>query len=198
MDLTEKWVFATHNQNKLKEVQAILGSTKISLVSLDALNFHEEIEETGETLEENACIKSRHIKALTDLPVFSDDTGLEVFALDMAPGVYSARYAGPEKDSSRNMDKLLNALQGKPDRRARFRTVIALCLEGEEYLFEGIVNGRISNEKAGTGGFGYDPVFIPEGYDRSFAELPSETKNLISHRFRAVEAMRRFVEMRKK
>jgi XTP/dITP diphosphohydrolase len=187
-------VFATHNKHKLEEVQAILSDTEFNIIGLDDIGFHTEIEETGALLEDNALIKSRAVSAYTELPVFSDDTGLEVFALDMAPGVYTARFAGSSKDAHANMDKLLDLLKDKNDRRARFRTAVALILEGREYLFEGIVEGRIALEKSGVGGFGYDPVFIPEDYDRTFAELSAEQKNTISHRFRAIDHLRNFLK----
>lgn len=192
--MTKSLIFATANNHKLEEVRTILGWPEQSLISLRDISWEEDIEETGETLEENALIKSRTVYSKTGMNVFSDDSGLEVYALDMAPGVHTARYAGPQKDANDNMNKLLDALKDKQDRRARFRAVIALIWEGEEHLFEGIVEGHIAYRKSGSGGFGYDPIFIPEGYDKSFAELDDEIKNGISHRFRSVDKMRRFLE----
>jgi len=187
-------IFASHNAHKIQEVQDILGKDLVSIKGLDDMGFHEEIEETGDTLVENALIKARAVYLKTGHNVFSDDTGLEVYALDMAPGVYTARYAGESKDADANMNKLMDALRGKQDRKARFRTLVALIYGGEEHLFEGIVEGHISLEKAGEKGFGYDPVFIPQGYDKTFAELDAEIKNSISHRFRAIEALRVFLQ----
>ncbi|NNE27549.1 MAG: RdgB/HAM1 family non-canonical purine NTP pyrophosphatase [Saprospiraceae bacterium] len=189
-------VFASSNAHKVDEVRTILGLDKTQLLSLKDINWLEEIEETGSTLTENALIKSRTIADAKKINVFSDDSGLEVEALNMAPGVYTARYAGPQKDATDNMNKLLNALDGETNRKARFRAVVALVLDDEEHIFEGIVNGRIALEKKGNGGFGYDPIFIPDGYDKSFAELPESVKNKMSHRSRAVDKMRRFLESR--
>ena len=191
------FIFATHNDHKLEEVQTMLSSSGIDIVSLKDKDFHEDIEETGSTMDANALIKSRTIYNAFHQPVFSDDSGLEVMALDMEPGVHTARYAGPEKDSEANMSKLLDRMKGIEDRRAQFRAVVALIWDGEEYLFEGVVKGRIAQEKKGDGGFGYDPIFIPDGFDESFAELGSELKNGMSHRFRAIDKMRRFLETKK-
>jgi len=187
-------IFASHNTHKVREVEDILGKELVSIKGLDDIGFHDEIEETGGTLVENALIKARAVYIKTGQNVFSDDTGLEVYALDMAPGVHTARYAGETKDADANIQKLLNALMEKQDRKARFRTVVALIYEGEEYLFEGIVEGRIAGDKAGVKGFGYDPVFIPEGYKQTFAELDAEIKNSISHRFLSIEALRTFLQ----
>lgn len=186
-------IFASHNTHKVREVEDILGKELVSIKGLDDIGFHDEIEETGGTLVENAIIKARAVYIKTGQNVFSDDTGLEVYALDLAPGVHTARYAGESKDSDANMNKLLDALAGRQDRKARFRTVVALIYEGQEYLFEGIVDGNISVNRAGVKGFGYDPVFIPQGYDKTFAELDAEIKNSISHRFRAMQALRTFL-----
>lgn len=186
-------IFASHNTHKVREVEDILGKELVSIKGLDDIGFHDEIEETGGTLVENALIKARAVYIKTGQNVFSDDTGLEVYALDLAPGVHTARYAGESKDSDANMNKLLDALAGRQDRKARFRTVVALIYEGQEYLFEGIVDGNISVNRAGVKGFGYDPVFIPQGYDKTFAELDAEIKNSISHRFRAMQALRTFL-----
>jgi len=187
-------IFASHNAHKIQEVQEILGEDLVSIIGLKDMGFHDEIEETGDTLAENALIKARAVHGKTGQNVFSDDTGLEVYALDLAPGVHTARYAGESKDSDANMNKMLDALAGRQDRKARFRTVVALIYEGQEYLFEGIVDGNISVNRAGVKGFGYDPVFIPQGYDKTFAELDAEIKNSISHRFRAMQALRTFLQ----
>lgn len=179
-----KLVFATHNQNKLKEIQKLLPPF-IKLVSLTDLGCTEAIPETANTLKGNAKLKSDYVFKTYKLPCFADDTGLLVNALNGAPGVYSARYAGEENDANANMDKLLTNLKGKEDRSASFKTVIALNIDGETLFFEGSVNGKITEEKNGTEGFGYDPIFKPEGFDRTFAELPLETKNKIGHRGKA-------------
>lgn len=170
-----KLVFATNNRHKLDEVRKITsGYTEI--VSLSEINCHEDIPETAETLEGNALQKARYIKEHFGYDCFADDTGLEVEALHNAPGVYSARYAGPGHDSEANMDKLLHEMENKKNRKARFRTVIALILNGKEYLFEGIVNGTIINEKRGESGFGYDPIFVPDTYSQTFAEMGNDIK----------------------
>lgn len=187
-----KLVFATNNRHKLEEVQQITsGITEI--VSLADINCQDDIAETADTLEGNALLKARYVKEKFGFDCFADDTGLEVEALDNAPGVYSARYAGPGHDAEANMQKLLQAMKGKVNRKARFRTVIALILDGKEYLFEGVVNGSISEEKRGTSGFGYDPVFVPESYTQSFAEMGNEIKNTISHRAEAVKKLSTFL-----
>ena len=187
-----KILFATNNAHKLKEVQAVLGPT-FELVTPHGCGVDEEIPEEQPTLEGNASQKAHYLHARTGLDCFADDTGLEVDALDGEPGVYSARYAGGAgHDSVANMKKLLARMEGVTDRRARFRTVIALILDGEVHEFEGIVRGTIATEPHGDGGFGYDPVFIPEGYDRTFAEL-GDVKNHISHRARAVERLVEFL-----
>ena len=188
-----KIVFATNNTHKLDEVRSMIGDS-YDVVSLSEIGCHEDIPETGDTLEENAVMKARYIWDKYQLPCFADDTGLEVEALNGAPGVHSARYAdeGPGHDSEANMRKLLRELGENNNRNARFRTVIALIgLNGDvkPRLFEGIVNGQIALEKHGTEGFGYDPLFVPEGYDKSFAELGLDIKNSISHRHRAVEQL---------
>ncbi len=188
-----KIVFATNNAHKLKEIKEILGD-KFEIVSLSEIGCHEDIAETGSTLEENACIKARYVDEHYHIDCFADDTGLEVPTLGGAPGVHSARYAeGTDHNSEANMQKLLRELDGKADRSAQFRTVIALQLHGETHLFEGVVTGRIDTEKHGTGGFGYDPIFIPDGYDKSFAALGDEIKNGISHRARAVKKLADFL-----
>lgn len=187
-----KIVFATNNKNKLSEIRDILGSD-FEIVSLRDIGCHADIPETGSTLEENAMQKARYIYDNYNMSVFADDTGLEVDALGGAPGIYSARYAGGEgHDSEANMTKLLGELGENNNRKARFRTAIALILKEDgngnitEKLFEGIVRGEIIKERRGGEGFGYDPIFQPEGYDRTFAELGPDVKNKISHRARAV------------
>ena len=185
-----KIVFATNNKNKLAEIREMLEGSGIEIVSLADIGCHDDIPETSDTLEGNALQKARYIHEKYKMSCFADDTGLEVDALGGAPGVYSARYAGGEgHNSEANMAKLLANLEDKADRRARFRTVVALILDeeqGREELFEGIVTGEIIRERRGGEGFGYDPVFSPDGYDRTFAELGHEVKNKISHRAKAV------------
>lgn len=188
-----KLVFATNNAHKLEEVSAMLGDT-FELLSLNDINCHADIPETADTLEGNARLKASFVYQNYGFNCFADDTGLEVEALGGAPGVYSARYAGGEgHDSEANMRKLLAELEGKDNRKARFRTAISLILDGKEYLFEGIVNGEITTEKRGDSGFGYDPVFRPDGYEQTFAELGHEIKNQISHRARAVQKLCEFL-----
>lgn len=191
-----KIVFATNNQHKLQEIREILGN-QFEILSLADIGCHEDIPETGNTLEANAHQKAEYIFDHYHIDCFADDTGLEVDALGGAPGMHSARYAeGTDHNSEANMDKLLRELGDNDNRKARFRTVISLIqMEGgnpvcsREYQFEGVVEGRIDREKHGSEGFGYDPVFIPEGYDKSFAELGEEIKNQISHRARAVKKL---------
>lgn len=186
-----KIVFATHNKNKTKEVAALLPT--IELLSLDSIQCFEEIPETADTLEGNAKIKANHVTTNYNLNCFADDTGLEVDALNGAPGVYSARYAGEDGDSNANMDKLLAALKGEKNRAARFRTAIILNLDGEQYLFEGVCEGTILTERSGSKGFGYDPIFQPKGYSYSFAEMSMEEKGKISHRGLAVAKLIDFI-----
>ncbi len=188
-----KLVFATNNQHKLDEVRKISAQHNIEIVSLAEINCHDDIPETADTLDGNALQKAQYIREKFGLDCFADDTGLEVEVLNNAPGVYSARYAGPGHDSEANMKKLLKEMEGKENRKARFRTVIALLLGGETHLFEGIVEGSITTEKKGEKGFGYDPVFVPQGYDKTFAELGNDVKNKISHRARAVEQLEAFL-----
>lgn len=190
-----KLIFATNNLHKLREVQEVVPQ-EYDIISLKSIHLDGNIQETESTLEGNALLKARTIHGQTGKNVFADDTGLEVTALNMEPGVYSARYAGEEGNSEKNMDKLLLNLAGSNDRSARFRTVIALIIDDVEHLFEGIVNGRIANERSGSEGFGYDPIFIPDGYEITFAEMSSEDKNAISHRGRAVRAMAEFLKDR--
>ncbi len=185
-------IFATNNENKTREIGNILGD-EINLLSLNDLNVNEDIPENGSTLEENALQKARYIYEKFRRNVFADDTGLEINMLDGLPGVKSARFAGENKDSEANTDKVLLMMGDSEQRTARFRTVIALIIEGKEYLFEGIAEGRITGERRGTGGFGYDPVFIPVGESRTFAEMPLDEKNKISHRARAFEKLRTFL-----
>lgn len=188
----EQLVFATNNPHKVDEVRNKLSGL-FEIRTLSEIGCVEDIPETSDTLQGNAAQKSHYLHDHFHCDCFADDTGLEVEALDGAPGVYSARYAGPGKDSEANIDKLLSELEGKENRRARFRTVISLILDGEEHFFEGIVTGTILTERHGTNGFGYDPVFQPDGYDRSFAELSMEEKNQISHRGRATEKLIQFL-----
>lgn len=186
-------VFATNNKHKLEEMRAILGG-KVELLSLADIDCHDDIPETADTLEGNALIKARYIYDKYGCSCFADDTGLEVDVLGGEPGVYSARYAGENNDSEANMRKLLQNLTGKSERSAQFRTVIALIIEGEEFLFDGIVRGRISEERMGSAGFGYDPIFVPDGYEESFAQMAAEQKNAISHRSRAASALNDYLE----
>lgn len=188
-----KLVFATQNLNKLKEIQQLVPPA-VEVISLRDLDCNEDIEETGATLEENALLKARFIYEKFGLDCFADDTGLEVEALNGAPGVYSARYAGKEQDANRNMDKLLAELGDANNRRAAFRTVIALLIGGKEYLFEGAVHGAITREKRGAAGFGYDPVFLADGHSKTFAEMSAAEKNSISHRARAVNKLVDFLK----
>ena len=187
-----KLVFATNNRHKLQEVRDILGE-RVEVLSLKDIDCNDEIPETGTTLEENAIIKARWVKEKYGYNCFADDTGLEVEALGGAPGVYSARYAGEECDSQANMLKLLENLTGKSNRNAQFRTVIALIIENKEILFDGVVKGVISEKKMGDAGFGYDPIFIPDGYSMSFAQMESRLKNSISHRYRAAEKLNDYI-----
>ena len=179
-------VFATNNNNKIKEIRAILGD-RFKVLSLSDIQCDEELPETTETLEGNALQKAQYVFDNYGHACFADDTGLEVSALSGRPGVYSARYAGQDCSSSDNIEKLLNEMKGVDDRSARFRTVIAWVKKDDFQLFEGQVEGEISTDIRGEGGFGYDPVFIPSGYNSSFAEMSSEEKNAISHRKRAME-----------
>lgn len=185
-----KIIFATANAGKLREAAEVLGPG-FEIVSPASLGITEDIPETGSTLQENSLQKARYLFERTGLPCFADDTGLEVDALGGAPGIYSARYAGPGHDHQKNMDKLLAELDRLEDRRARFKTVVTLILaDGEPRFFEGVCEGSIAREKRGTGGFGYDPVFLPDAYPgRTLAEVSEEEKNAVSHRGRAIRAM---------
>lgn len=188
-----KIVFASNNKNKVFEIQRQLPSF-IEIVTLEEIGCTEDIAETGTTLEENAVIKANYVTQHYGLPCFADDTGLEIAALNGEPGVYSARYAGEEKDADRNMDLVLSRMDGVSDREAQFKTVIALNMNGEQYLFTGTVAGVITTEKKGTLGFGYDPVFRPENQDKTFAEMEVEEKNRMSHRGRAVAGLIDFLK----
>ena len=183
----EKMVFATGNPNKLKEIKAAINSFEI--VGLKDLGITEEIPETGNTLKKNALQKAKYVYNKTGLDCFSDDTGLEVEAINNRPGIYSAMYAGPDCNAENNMRKVLKELSGFGNRKAKFKTVIALILNGKKYFFEGEVKGDILKEKTGSGGFGYDPIFRPNGCDETFAQMSIELKNKISHRGIAVRKL---------
>lgn len=191
--MKKKLVVATNNTHKLEEISAILGE-EMELLSLKDIQCNADIPETADTLEGNARQKAQYIYNNYGMNCFADDTGLEVEALNGAPGVFSARYAGDGHDSEANMQKLLQELEGKENRKAQFRTAICLIMDRKEYLFEGIVKGKIISEKRGGAGFGYDPIFVPEGYDLTFAELGNDIKNTISHRARAVEKLCTFLK----
>ncbi len=193
MKMKRKLVFATNNPNKLKEARAILQD-KVEVVSLADINCHDDIPETAQTLEGNALIKAKYVFEHFHLDCFSDDTGLEIDALNGEPGVYSARYAGTDKDSEANMKKVLDKLNGISNRKAHFRTVIALIIDGKEYSFDGIIKGEITTEKNGTSGFGYDPIFRPSQSKYTFAEMPAEEKNHISHRALALQKLNDFIK----
>ena len=186
-------VFATHNPGKLKELQAMIGD-RFKLLSLDDLGCHEEIPETAVSFRGNALLKAKYVQEKYGLPCFADDSGLEVSALNDAPGVYTARYAGVGCTSDDNMDKLLGALQNQDDRSARFVCVIALLLKNEPHFFEGTCPGEILRARQGTDGFGYDPIFKPQGYDRSFAQMTMAEKSAISHRGKAVAQLVAFLK----
>lgn len=185
-------VFATNNAHKLQEVSAKIDG-QIKLLSLDDIGCFDEIAETGLTFRENASLKSRYIHAKYKLDCFGDDSGLEIDALNGEPGVYSARYAGEHGNHAANIDKVLNGLQNQTNRKARFRTVISLIWNGEEYFFEGAVEGTIRHERSGSEGFGYDPIFQPDGYNVTFAEMGLDEKNRISHRAKAMEKLVEFL-----
>jgi XTP/dITP diphosphohydrolase len=188
-----KLVFATNNLNKLKEVQEIL-SNSIEILSLKDINCFKEVEETETTLEGNAKLKAAYITTNFEYNCFADDTGLEVVSLDGKPGVYSARFAGEPANSENNMQKLLSELKDKKNRKAQFRTAICLNLDGKQFLFEGVCKGEILKEKQGEKGFGYDPIFKPEGYSDSFATMNSDIKNAISHRGIAIQKLVTFLK----
>ncbi len=188
-----KIVFASNNKNKVFEIQRQVPSF-IEIVTLEEIGCTEDIAETGATLEENAIIKADYVTQHYGLPCFADDTGLEITALNGEPGVYSARYAGEEKDAARNMDLVLSRMDGISDREAQFKTVIALNMKGEQHLFTGTVPGFITTERRGVLGFGYDPVFRPENQDKTFAEMDVEEKNRMSHRGKAVAQLIDFLK----
>jgi XTP/dITP diphosphohydrolase len=188
----DKIVFATNNEHKLREIRAILHD-ETEVLSLSDIGCHTDIPETADTLEGNALIKAHYVYDNYGYDCFADDTGLEVEALDGKPGVRTARYAGDDQDSQANMRKLLREMKGKDNRNARFRTAIALILDGEEHLFSGEVHGTITTEPMGDKGFGYDPVFIPEDTGKTFAQLGEDVKNHISHRARAVAKLTEFL-----
>lgn len=190
--MKKKLVFATGNSHKVSEVQEIIGD-RYEILSLKDIGCEEDIPETEPDLEGNALLKARFVKERFGLDCFAEDTGLEVQALGGAPGVYSARYAGPDKDSAANTALLLKNLEGVQERSARFRTVIALLLYGKTYTFEGTVGGAIAHRPSGSGGFGYDPVFLPHGNSRTFAEMNASEKHAISHRGKAVEQLIAFL-----
>lgn len=187
-----KIVFATNNRHKLDEIRKITEG-KIEILSLADIDCYEEIPETGTTLEENALQKAQFIKDKFGFDCFADDTGLEVDALEGAPGVYSSRYAGEACNPHDNMDKMLLEMQGVENRKACFRTVITLILNGKQHFFEGVINGEIICEKRGAAGFGYDPIFLPDGYTQTFAELGDDIKNKISHRAIATQKLVEFL-----
>ena len=186
-------VFATNNKNKLREIREIMNDL-YEVLSLDDIGCHEEIVEDAETIEDNAKIKADFVTNKYHVDCFADDTGLEVEALNGAPGVYSARYAGEHCSYQDNVNKMLNAMKGKTNRKAAFRTVIALNLDGKSYTFEGRCDGQIVESQRGTDGFGYDPIFMPDGFNQTFAEMSHEEKNAISHRGRATKKLIAFLK----
>ncbi|UWY26441.1 non-canonical purine NTP diphosphatase [Flavobacterium sp. TR2] len=183
-----KLVFASNNKNKIAEIQSMLPES-IKILSLEDINCFEDIPETADTIEGNAILKADYVTQRYGYDCFADDTGLEVNALNGEPGVYSARYAGEQKNADDNMNKLLEALKNEKNRSAQFKTVITLNLDGKQYLFTGIAKGEITLTKTGTNGFGYDPIFKPENFNETFAELPLATKNTIGHRGKAVKQL---------
>ncbi len=185
-------VFASNNPNKIKEIQLLLPK-EITILSLEEIGCFEDIPETAPTIEGNAILKANYVTEKYGYSCFADDTGLEVAALNGEPGVYSARYAGEQRNADDNMNKLLANLADKENRNAQFKTVICLNLDGNQHLFEGIIKGKIINEKRGSEGFGYDPIFIPNGYSKTFAEMPIAEKSKISHRGLAVEKLVAFL-----
>ncbi|MDQ8011997.1 MAG: non-canonical purine NTP diphosphatase [Flavobacterium nitrogenifigens] len=189
-------VFASNNKNKIAEIQSMLPES-IKILSLEDINCLEDIPETADTIEGNAILKADYVTEKYGYDCFADDTGLEVNALNGAPGVYSARYAGEQKNADDNMNKLLEALKNEENRSAQFKTVITLNLNGKQYLFTGIAKGEITLTKTGTNGFGYDPIFKPENFNETFAELPLTTKNTIGHRGKAVKQLIDFLSTTK-
>jgi XTP/dITP diphosphohydrolase len=188
-----KLVFATNNQNKVNEIKSLLGEG-VEILSLKDIGCNEELPETQETLEGNALQKARYVADNYNVNCFADDTGLEVESLNGAPGVYSARYAGEQCTAEDNMTKILSELEGKENRQAKFRTIVALILKGEEHSFEGIIDGSITRTKSGSDGFGYDPIFQPNGFDGTFSEMSMAEKNAISHRGKAVAKLIEFLK----
>lgn len=192
MDITKQTkmelIFSTQNQNKAKEIQKLVPQDVV-IKTLQDINCNDDIPETQNTLQGNALQKARYVHEKFGVNCFADDTGLEIESLNMEPGVYSARYAGPERSDDKNMDKVLSGLTASNNRKARFRTAVALIIDGEEHLFEGIVEGEIRTEKSGDQGFGYDPIFEPENAGKTFAEMSMEEKNSMSHRARAFAKM---------
>jgi XTP/dITP diphosphohydrolase len=185
-------VFASNNEYKIKEINSLLGDSFL-LLSLNDVNISEDIPEEEPQIEGNALAKARFVYNASGMDVFADDTGLEIDALNGLPGVHSARFAGENKDSSANIDKVLSMLGNSENRKARFRTVIALILDKKEFLFEGVANGTIISEKKGVRGFGYDPIFVPDGKKQTFAEMELEEKNTVSHRAKAFEKLKAFL-----
>lgn len=185
-------VFASNNKNKIKEIQQLLPAS-IEILSLETIGCHEEIPETADTIEGNAILKANYVTQKYGYDCFADDTGLEVAALNGEPGVYSARYAGEQRNAEDNMNLLLNNLTNQTNRTAQFKTVIALNLKGKQELFTGIAKGQITTEKSGNQGFGYDPIFQPEGFEETFADIALETKNQISHRGKATQLLISFL-----
>lgn len=188
-------VFSTHNENKLNEIKKIL-SDNFKILGLSDLNFDDEIIESGKTLAQNADIKASYINKLYNVDCFADDTGLEINSLNGEPGVYSARYAGDECSSEKNIEKVLNSLSNKNCRKAVFKTVICLVFSNEKYFFEGKVYGSISSKRMGKQGFGYDPIFVPNGFNKTFSQMSMDEKNKISHRAIAVEKLSKFLYSR--
>jgi len=186
-------VFATGNDNKVKELKFLLTEFPYEIVKMADLGFHEDIPETGETLEENAVIKAEYLHEKIGGNIISEDTGLEVEALDGAPGIHTARFAGPDRDPIKNMNLLVEELNNQSNRSAQFHTVICLILDEEKHLFHGFSKGRIGKEMTGGKGFGYDPIFIPDGFDRTFAQMELEEKSMLSHRVRAFNKMHQFL-----
>lgn len=192
-----KIVFATNNTNKIYEIQSMLPES-IEIISLESIGCNEDIPETADTIEGNAIMKANYVTEKYGYDCFADDTGLEVEILNGEPGVYSARYAGEQKSAEDNMDKLLVKLEKSSNRNAQFKTVITLNLKGEQYLFTGIAKGAITLDKNGNQGFGYDPIFRPDGYQETFAQLSLETKNTISHRGKATRELIAFLNQNPK
>ncbi|MFQ5448227.1 MAG: RdgB/HAM1 family non-canonical purine NTP pyrophosphatase [Saprospiraceae bacterium] len=193
MNATKKIVFGTGNQHKLDEVLQLLDG-RVEVVSLSDIGYTGDLPETSDSISGNALQKARHLHQICQMDCFAEDTGLEIDALGGEPGVRSARYAGPARDSESNMALVLKKLGNSTDRRARFRTVIALIIDGREHLFEGIAPGTIRHAQSGSGGFGYDPIFQPDGYEKTFAEMAAATKNAISHRGQAVRQLIDFLK----